>query len=184
MDNIKNELTQKLAGAKQHLISEFASVRSGRANAALLDSIQVEVYGQRMPVNNLATVSVPESRQLLVQPWDRANLAAVEKAIVAANLGLGVVNEGDKIRVSIPPLSDERREELVKLVQRMSEETRVTIRNLRREAFEHLEKQSQEGGVSKDEIERLKRDLQTLVDAGIAGIDELVEHKSTELRSI
>ncbi len=184
MEIIKTELTQKIAGAKQHLLAQFATVRSGRAHAALLDQVQVEVYGQRLPINNLATVSVPESRQLLVQPWDKANLGAVEKAIVVADLGLGVVNEGDKIRVSIPPLSNERREELVKLVLRMAEEARVGIRNIRREAFDALDKESDQGGVSEDEVDRWKRDFQGLIDNAISEVDKIAENKTTELRSI
>ena len=184
MDNIKNELVQKSTGVKQHLMSEFASVRSGRAHVALLDRVQVEVYGQKLPINNLATVLVPESRQLLVQPWDRANVSAVEKAIVAADLGLSVVNEGDKVRVSIPPLSNERREELIKLVQRMAEEARVAVRNLRREALEALDRQSGQGGVGEDELERWKKDYQTLVDGAVSEIDKLVEVKAIELRAV
>jgi len=184
MDSVKNELIQKISGAKEHLASEFAGVRSGRANAALLDKIQVDVYGQKMPINNLATVAVPEPRQLLVQPWDKANVGAVEKAIVAANLGLGVVNEGDKIRISIPPLSNERREELVKLTQHMAEKAKVSIRNLRREAFEALGKQSNRGGVSEDELERWKKDCQTLIDAAVTEIDKLAVAKATELRAV
>jgi len=184
MDTVKGELAQKLAGVKQHLISEFAGIRSGRANAALLDKIQVEVYGQKMPINNLATISVPEPRQLLVQPWDKSNVGATEKAIMAADLGLGIVNEGDKIRVSIPLLSNERREELVKLIQRIAEETKVTARNLRREALEMLDKQSSQGGVSEDDLERGKRELQTMIDAVIAEIDKLADAKAAELRAV
>ena len=184
MESIKSELIQKIASAKQHAVSEFMSVRSGRANAALLDKVQVEVYGQKMPVSNLAMISVPESRQLLVQPWDKANLGLIEKAIVAADLGLGIMNEGDKIRVSIPPLSNERREELVKLVNRMAEEARVVISNLRREALEAMDKQSDKGGVSEDDLEREKRDLQVLIDVAIAEIDKLANSKALELRSV
>jgi len=184
MEAVKNELGQKLSGAKQHLISELASVRSGRANAALLNKVQVEVYGQKVPVNNMATVAVPEPRQLLVQPWDKANLGPLEKALVAADLGLGIANEGDKIRVSIPLLSNERREELVKLVQRMAEEAKVVIRNLRREAFEMFDKESDQGGVSEDELERWKKDCQTLIDSTSAEIDQLMADKATELRSV
>lgn len=184
MDIIKSELNQKIASAKQHLIAEFAGVRSGRANAALLDMVQVDVYGQKMPINNLASVAIPESRQLLVQPWDKGNLGAIEKAIVAADLGLGIVNEGDKIRVSIPPLSNERREELVRLVQRMAEDAKVAVRNLRREAFEGLDKHSAQGGVGEDELDREKKDCQVLIDASVAEIDRLANDKANELRAI
>ena len=184
MENIKQELNQKVAAVKQHLTHELMTVRGGRAHAAMLDGVQVNAYGQKMPVANLATISMPESRQLLVQPWDRANVGAIEKAIVEADLGVGVVNEGEKIRVTVPPLSNERREEMVKLVQRMTEEARVSIRNLRREANEALDHQSQQGGVSEDEIERWKKDYQTVVDTAIGEIDQLAETKATELRSV
>lgn len=184
MNIIKAELSQKIASAKQHLIAEFAGVRSGRANAALLDTVQVEVYGQKVPINNLASIAVPEPRQLLVQPWDKSNIGAIEKAIVAADLGLGVVNEGDKIRVNIPPLSNERREELVKLVQRMTEDTKVAVRNLRREAFEGLDKNYQQGGVGEDELDREKKDCQVLIDAAVAEIDKLADDKANELRAV
>lgn len=184
IEDIKQELNQKISAVKQHLTHELATVRGGRANAAMLEGIQVNVYEQKMPIANLATVSVPEARQLLIQPWDRANIGVIEKAVMEANLGVGVVNEGDKIRVTIPPLSNERREELVKLIQRMAEEARVSVRNLRREANDALEQRSQQGGMSEDEIERGKKEYQTVVDAAINEIDELTEVKAQELRSV
>lgn len=184
MSKIQSELSQKITGAKQHLVGEFSNLRSGRANAGLLDRVMVDVYGQKMPLNNVATISVPEPRQLLVQPWDKSNIGAIEKAVITADLGLGVVNEGDKVRVTIPLLSNERREELVKLTQKMAEESRVAIRGLRREAFEGLDRESDQGGVSEDELERWKKDCQVLIDSAISDIDKLVTEKSEELRSV
>lgn len=184
MEEIKQTLNQKIAAAKQHLAEEFKGIRSGRANAALLDKVLVNVYGQKVAISSLATIAVPESRQLLVQPWDKANVGAVEKAITEANLGVGTVNEGDKVRVTIPPLSNERREELVKLVQRTAEEARVGIRNLRREAIDGMEKQANQGGVSDDDKDRFKKDYQTIIDEAIAGIDNMAETKAIELRTV
>jgi len=184
MEEIKQILQHKLGAIKQHLSEEFSGIRSGRANAGLLDKVQVNVYGQIMAINNLATIAVPEAKQLLVQPWDKANVGAVEKAIIEANLGVGTVNEGDKVRVTIPPLSNERREELVKLIQKVTEEARVGVRNLRREAIDAMEKGASQGGVSDDDKDRLKKDYQAVIDAAIAEIDKMAETKAAELRAV
>lgn len=184
MEEIKRTLEQKISGAKQHLIEEFNGIRSGRANAALLDKVLVNVYGQKMAINSMATISVPESRQLIVQPWDKSNVGAVEKAISEANLGVGTVNEGDKVRVTIPPLSNERREELVKLIQKIAEEAKVGVRNLRREAIDNMEKQANQGGVSDDDKERFKKDYQIAIDAVMTEIDSMADTKASELRAV
>lgn len=183
MESIKQELVVKLAAAKDHLVAEFAAVRSGRANAGLLDKILVEVYGQRMPISNLATITVPDSRQLLVQPWDKGNTSATEKAILEANLGLGVTNEGDRVRLTLPLLSNERREELVKQINRLAEDAKVSVRNVRREAFDAMESKASGGGVSDDDKERLKKEWQALIDKSTTEIDQMVDKKAGELRS-
>jgi ribosome recycling factor len=183
MEFIKQELVSKLTAAKDHLAAEFANVRSGRANPGLLDKILVEVYGQRMPISNLATITVPDPRQLLVQPWDKANASATEKAILEANLGLGVTNEGDRIRLAIPLLSNERREELVKQVNKLAEEAKVSVRSVRREAFDAMESKASGGGVSDDEKDRLKKDWQNLVDKMAEEIEQMTAKKAEELRS-
>jgi len=184
MEEIRQTLNHKIAGVRQHLLEEFNSIRSGRANAALLDKVLVNVYEQKLAINSMATISVPEARQLVVQPWDKANVGAIEKAIAEANLGVGTVNEGDKIRVTIPLLSNERREELVKLVQKIAEEAKVGVRNLRREALDNMEKQANQGGVSDDDKERFKKDYQVIIDAAITEIDNMVEAKAFELRAV
>jgi len=183
MEFIKQELAGKLTATKDHLAAEFATVRSGRANPGLLDKILVEVYGQRMPISNLATVTVPDPRQLLVQPWDKANASATEKAILEANLGFGVTNEGDRIRLVVPLLSNERREELVKQVGRLAEDAKVSIRNVRREALDALDSKASSGGVSDDEKDRLKKDWQNLVDKAAEEIEQMAARKAEELRS-
>lgn len=184
MQEIKSELTGKIAATHQHLASEFNTIRSGRANAALLDKVTIDVYGQTNSLNNIATISSPDPKQLVVQPWDKNNVSLIEKAVTDANLGLSVSNEGDKVRVTMPPLSNERREELVKLISRLSEEAKISIRNARRDTLEEVEKKSGAGGVSDDEKDRLKKDFQTLIDNAINQIDQMASKKSEELRSI
>lgn len=184
MEEIKRELIEKIEAARQHLASELATVRSGRANASLLDKILVETYGQRMPVSNVATIAVPDPRQLLVQPWDKSNTEAIERAIVNAGLGFGVTNEGDRIRLTLPPLSNERREELVKMVDRLAEDTKVSVRNARREAIEAMERLARAGGVSNDDKERFKKAYQLLVDGAMSQVEQVAGQKVDELRSI
>lgn len=183
MEVVKQALIGRLASVKNHLMSEFVTVRSGRANAGLLDKILVNVYDQTMPVANLATVTIPDPRQLLVQPWDRTNTTAIEKAILEANLGFGIVNEGERIRLTLPLLSNERREELVKLINRLAEETKISIRNARREAFDALDAEAKKGGISDDDKDRFKKDWQELVDGAVRDIDQMSDKKSAELRS-
>ncbi|MFA5270313.1 MAG: ribosome recycling factor [Patescibacteria group bacterium] len=184
MDNIKRELSGKIAGVITHLTGELASVRSSGANASLLDKVTVDVYGQWMPINQVAGVTVTDPRQLLIQPWDKANAGAIEKAINDSGLGLGVTNEGDRVRVNVPPLSDERRDELAKLAGKLAEEARVSIRSARRDAIDHMESETKKGGVSEDDQERFKKEYQQAVDNGIAEIDKLLERKTADLKSI
>ena len=136
MKEVEQELVHKITAAKEHLVSEIATIRSGRASAGLLDKVLVDIYGQRVPLSNLATIVTPDPKQLLIQPWDKANVAAIEKSVLDANLGLGVVNEGERVRITVPPLSDERREELARFVYQLAEKTKVSMRNARREAME------------------------------------------------
>ena len=184
MQDIKVGLIGKIEATHQHLASEFNAVRSGGANASLLDKITVDVYGQSSALNSIATISSPDHKQLVIQPWDKSNVAGIEKAVLEANLGLSVSNEGDKVRVTIPPLSNERREELVKLISRLSEEGKISIRNARRDALEEMDARAKSGGVSEDETDRFKKEWQALIDDAIAQIDKMASKKSEELRSI
>jgi ribosome recycling factor len=184
MENVKRELSNRIAGVITHLTGELAAIRSSGASAALLDKVLVEVYGQKLPINQVANVTVPDPRQLLIQPWDKSNGVAIEKAIAESGLGLGVTNEGDRVRVNVPPLSDERRDELVRLVHKLAEEARISVRNARREAIDSMERTARGGGVSEDEQERHKKDYQQLIDQGVAEIDKIVERKTVGLKSI
>ena len=184
MEGIKQELVKKIEATKDHLVVQLATIRSSGASAGLLDRLVVDVYGQKTPLNNIATITVPNAKQLLIQPWDKANAAAIEKAVLGADLGLGVTNEGDKIRINVPSLSNERREELVKVVNKLSEATKVSVRNARRDALEELEVKSKEGGISDDEKERFKKEYQALIDKEIIVIEDKVNNKTEELQSL
>jgi len=158
--------------------ADFATLRTGRANPSLLDSLKVDYYGQQMPVNQLGTVTVPEPRILAIQPWDRAALSAIEKAITKSDLGLVPNNDGVMIRLNIPPLTEQRRKDFVKQLSHKAEAGRVSLRNIRRDAIEHGKKDDE---ITEDDVKRLEKDVQKLVDRYIAELDSLQKSKETEL---
>ncbi len=160
---------------------ELSHVRTGRASASLLDGITVEYYGTVMPLNQVASISVPESRLITVQPWDNNILGDIEKAILASDLGLTPSNDGKIIRVSVPPLTEERRKELVKLVKKMAEDCRVAIRNIRRDAIEKLKKQKKDKEISEDEMYKLQDEVQKLTDDHIKKVEEVLKKKEKEI---
>ncbi len=160
---------------------ELAGIRTGRASPALLDHVMVDYFGTPTPVQALATITAPEPRLLMIQPWDRRTIALIEKAIQKSDLGLNPSNDGTTIRLTIPQLNDERRRELVKLVQRRLEEARVAVRNARRDAIEALRKEEKEKRLSEDEFKRAQERLQKTTDQFIAQIDELGRQKEREI---
>jgi ribosome recycling factor len=168
-------------GAVEALKHELAGLRTGRASTALLDPIHVEVYGANMPLNQVATVSVPEPRLLTVQVWDRSNVQPVEKAIRAANLGLNPVTDGQLIRLPIPDMTEERRKELAKLVGQYAEKAKIAVRNVRRDGMEHLKTDEKKHQISEDERKRLEHDVQKLTDDTIKEIDEAAHNKEKEI---
>ena len=172
-----------MKAAIEALRREFSGLRTGRASTHLLDPIQVEVYGSRMPLNQLATVSVPEPRTISVQVWDKASVQAVEKGIREANLGINPVIDGTLIRLPVPPLTAERRQELVKLAHKYAEHSKVSVRNARREGMDLLKKLEKDG-MSKDEHHRHADDVQKMTDAFIKEIDEMMAHKETEITTV
>ena len=180
------ETTLQDTEAKMHktievLSRELASIRTGRASPALVEFVKVDYYGVPTPVNQLASVSAPEARLLLIQPWDRSVLGNIEKAILKSDLGLNPSNDGNIIRLAIPPLTEERRKELVKLVHRRVEESRVSLRNLRRDALEQLRRLEKDKGISQDARERAQEQLQKLTDRFIAEAGKKGEDKEAEL---
>lgn len=175
---------RRMHGALTALNTELAAVRTGRASTALLDRIQVEAYGQRMPLNQLATVGAPDARLLTVQPYDRGMFPAIERALQESDLGLTPSNDGQMIRLSIPQLTEERRKELAKVVHRMAEEARVAVRNVRRDVLNDLKRAEKAGEVSRDELSRGQDEVQKLTDAQIAEIDEAMARKDAEIREV
>lgn len=175
---------KKMKGAVEGARREFAAVRTGRANPALLERVMVDYYGTPTPLPQLAGITAPEARVLLIQPWDRNALKEIERAILKSDLGLTPTNDGQVIRLVLPPLTEERRRELVKLVKKEAEERRVTIRNIRREANEELKKAEKEGKISEDELRRVQEEVQKLTDRYIGEIDHLVEAKEKEIMEV
>jgi ribosome recycling factor len=164
--------------------NEFATVRTGKASPALLDLIKVDAYGQQMPLNQMATVGAPEPRLIVVQPYDPSQLGAIEKAIMSSDLGLVPNNDGKIIRIPIPPLTEERRKELVRLTHKIAEEGRVAIRNIRHEANKRVQQQEKDGTISEDDMHRLLKEIQDLTDKHIAAIDQMLERKEQEVMEV
>ncbi len=184
VDSALKAATEKMDKAISVLKDELAGVRTGRATPALLQRVVVDYYGTPVPIQQLASFSVPEPRTLMISPFDRNAIAAMEKSIMSSDLGITPSNDGTVIRLSFPPLTEERRKELIKLVHHRGEEGRVAVRNIRRHSKEELEKLEREGGISEDDLVRSEKELQKLTDKHIADIDDVVAHKDAELKEI
>jgi len=163
---------------------ELTTIRTGRATPALLDRIQVDAYGQMMPINQVANVSVPDARTLLIQPWDKTLLGAVEKAILKSDIGIHPVNDGNAIRLAIPALTEERRKDLVKVVKKKAEEGKVSLRNIRRDFNDELKKLEKAGTASEDEVRTTQDKGQKLTDRYIKDFDDISRHKEKEIMEI
>lgn len=178
---ILDDARDKMTRAAAHARTEFAAVRTGRAAPALVEKLMIDYYGVDVPLQQLANVSVPEARQLVITPYDRASVAAVEKAIRQSDLGLNPNNDGNAIRLNFPPLTADRRKDLVKVVKGMAEDGRVSVRNARRTARHDLEGMTKDGDLSEDDLVRAEKDLDKLTHAQEADIDEALGHKEQEL---
>ncbi len=175
---------EKMRKTVEGLKKELATIRTGRATPTLIEHIKVEYAGFSAPLNQVAGISVPESRLLVIQPWDKGSIKSIEKAILTSELGLTPVSDGNVIRINVPPLSEERRQELVKVVRRRVEERRVIIRNLRREAMEALKESEKDKAISQDENKRALAQLQKLTDIFIADTEQIGQDKETELTQV
>ena len=175
---------QRMDGAVEALRREFAGVRTGKASPALLDSVRVEAYGSMVPLNQVGTVSAPEARMLIVQPWDKTLIKAIEKALRESDLGLNPSNDGSIIRIPIPPLTEERRKEYVRLLHKLTEEARVAVRNIRRDANDEIKHRQKDEGLSEDDVRREQAEVQKLTDEYIHRIDELMKHKEAEVMEV
>ncbi|MFC4735636.1 ribosome recycling factor [Bacillus daqingensis] len=163
---------------------ELSTIRAGRANPSLLDKVQVEYYGALTPLNQLATVSVPEGRLLLITPFDKTSIQNIEKGIQKADLGLSPNNDGNVIRINIPALTDERRKELIKIIGRYAEEAKVAVRNIRRDGNDELKKEQKDGVLTEDELKREQDEVQKLTDSTIKTIDEYAKNKENEVKEV
>jgi len=175
------EIERRMRGALTVLKQEFGGLRTGRANMGLLDPIMVNAYGSQMPLNQLATINVPESRLITVQVWDRSQVGAVERAIRESDLGLNPVAEGQLLRLPIPELNEERRHEIAKVAHKYTEQARVAVRNVRRDGMEHLKRMEKDGDIGKDEHHSLSAKVQELTDKIIKEIDETLASKEAEI---
>ena len=177
----KSDLERRMKGAVEALKGDLSGLRTGRANAALLDPVMVTVYGSNMPLNQVATVSVPEPRMISVQVWDKSNIGPVEKAIRSAGLGLNPINDGNTLRLPIPDLTEERRKELAKLAGQYAEKARIAVRNVRRDGMEMLKADENKKEISEDERKRSETEVQKLTDEIIKAVDEAASHKEKEI---
>lgn len=175
---------ERMKKAIDVLKKELAALRAGRATPALLDRVTVDYYGTPTPVNQLATITAPEPRLLVIQPWDKSALGEIEKAIQKSDLGLTPMNDGNVIRIAIPPLTEERRAELAKVVKKHGEEAKVAIRNIRRDANDELKALEKDGQISEDELRRHQESVQKLTDKYTAEVEALVEAKEKEIFSL
>lgn len=181
--NLK-DIERRMKGALGVLLKEFSGLRTGRASASLLEPLSIEAYGSQMPLNQVASISVPESRMLSVQVWDKTHVQAVERAIMESGLGLNPQTEGQFIRVPIPELSEERRIELGKVASKYAEQARVAIRNVRRDGMDKLKHKEKDGEISKDEHHAWSEDVQKLTDDYVKKIDEAVHEKEHEILQV
>ena len=183
-EKVVTDLRKRMDGALEVLRKEFSGLRTGRASANLLEPVHVEAYGNRMPLAQVGTVSVPEPRLLIVQVWDKGNVKATEKAIREAGLGLNPQTEGQTIRVPVPDLSEERRKELTKVAAKYAEQARVSVRNVRRDGLDLLKKQEKDSTITQDQHRKLDKDIQTLTDATVKRVDDLLAQKDKEILQV
>ncbi|MDH7514249.1 MAG: ribosome recycling factor [Bacteroidota bacterium] len=184
IDAIIKDASTRMDKSVESLRNELHRIRTGKATTALLDAVKVTAYGSVMPLNKVANISVRDVHTLNVQPWDRSLIPLIEKAILSSDLGLNPVNDGTVIRVPIPPLTAERRRDLVKLVRRFGEETKVALRNIRRDANEHLKKAEKEEHISEDERKKAEKRVQDLTDKHIETVDRILEAKESEIMEV
>lgn len=181
---LRKKTSDRMQSAIDALKKEFAGIRTGRASMALLDGIVIDYYGTPTPVQQLASLTIPESRQIAIQPWEQKLIPEIEKAIMKSDLGLTPMNDGKTIRINIPILTEERRKQLVKLVKKRAEESKIAVRNIRRDSNEGLKKLEKDEHISEDEVKKEHDEIQKITDSFIKRIDELAEHKEKEIMEV
>lgn len=184
IDDTLAELKEAIEKSKEALRRDLAKLRTGRAHAGMLDGVRVDYYGQTTPIAQMATVNVPEPRLLTVKPWDKSQIKAIEKALMESDLGLNPAVDGDLIRIPIPPLSEQRRKELVKVAKKNGEDCKVAIRKSRHEALDLLSEISDAGDASQDEVDRAKKKAEELVSDAGASVDQIIQNKEKEILTV
>ena len=184
MQQVISDAESRMKKSLSAMHEEFDTIRTGRASSALFEKIKVEYYGNPTPLNQVASISIPESRLVVIQPWDKGLLNEIEKAIQKSELSLNPNNDGKVIRINIPPLTEERRKEYVKVAKNMAEQARVAIRNIRRDANDELKKQQKSGDISEDDAKRGEEEIQKLTDSHVEKINQALEEKEKEILEI
>lgn len=181
---IIKDMLARMASAEKHTLHEFSSIHTGKASPTMVEGIMVDAYGSQMRLRDCAAISTPDARLIQVQPWDKSLVKAIEKAILVANIGINPAVDGTVIRLPLPDLSRERRQELVKVIHRLAEDGKVAVRNVRRDSLEQIKKQAKDGKLSEDEERRLEKEVQQLTDKHIKDIDTHVANKEKELLAV
>jgi ribosome recycling factor len=184
MQEILKDAKHRMDKSIEALRSELAKVRTGKATTTLLDGVKVEYYGNPTPLHQVGNISVLDSHTLSITPWDKSVVQAIEKAILEANLGYNPISDGTNLKIPVPPLTEERRRDFVKLIKKFGEESKIAIRNIRRDANEHLKKREKEKKISEDELKTGEHEVQKLTDDHIHLIDEIVKHKEKEIMEV
>ncbi len=179
-----NIIKEKMDKSIENLKEKFAEVRAGRANPAILNKVRIDYYGTPTPINQVAGISVPEARMIVIQPWDVSILKEIEKAILASDIGINPNNDGKVIRLTFPELTEERRKELVKDIKKLAEEAKISVRNARRDGIDLAKKMGKDGEMTEDEIKQAENKIQELTDKSIDEIDKILSNKETEILSI
>ncbi|MCB1161505.1 MAG: ribosome recycling factor [Candidatus Krumholzibacteriia bacterium] len=183
-DPLLTDVEDRMSKTVRSTEHEFTQIRAGRASTGLLDSIRVDYYGTPTPLNQVATLAVPEARLITISPWEKSMLAVIEKAILAANIGLTPNNDGNVLRINIPALTEERRKELVKRVKQLAEEGRVAVRNVRRSGIEQAKQEQKDQAMTEDDLKRVSDEIQKLTDRFVGEIDQSLEKKITEIMEV
>ncbi len=184
MNTIISNTKSRMTSATEHLTEEYSSIRAGRANPGILDKIAVDYYGTQTPINQVAAISVPEARIILIQPWDTSLLSAIEKAIQKADLGINPQNDGKNIRLIFPQLTEDRRKEIVKDVAKLAEEAKISVRNIRRDALDKIKALKKSSEITEDELKKAEKNIQDFTDKSCDKIDEICNSKKKQIMEI
>ena len=184
MEEFKKQAKEKMDKSIEALRNDFGTIRTGRASLAILDNIKVDAYGSQMKIDQVASMAVPESRLITIQPWDPKMIQPVEKAILKSDLGINPTNDGKIIRLVIPPLTEERRKQVAKLAQKRSEEAKIAVRNIRREVIDKIKKYGKDNNIAKDLVKDATDEIQKITDEHIKKIDEILQHKEAEIMEV